>query len=263
MWTLKKARALFIRDFAIRTEYRVEILIWVLSGWLPLVMMFIWISLAEKGPVGDYNANDFAAYFLVVFFARQMTVIWVIGVLDRQIRLGDLSQKLLRPLDPYYEHAIDNLVDKLLRIPIILSFVIIGFWVADVSLEITLVKILGFILAIIGSWLIRFNQQYSFGLLTFWTDKATSFDSLWFLFYMVLSGAMAPISLFPESLRQIIVYTPFPYTIDFPVQLILGKLSQTEVLEGFLIQLGWVIVFGTLRVFMWRQGLKRYGAVGA
>ena len=74
---LRLARVLLAVTLAAFIEYRAEVLIWMVAGTLPLIMMFIWMGLAANGPVGGYAAADFAAYFLLVFIARQFTVCWV------------------------------------------------------------------------------------------------------------------------------------------------------------------------------------------
>lgn len=260
---LGKLRALFARSLALMTEYRAEVVIWMLSGSLPLIMMLIWIGLAEQGPVGGYGAADFAAYFLTVFFVRQMTVVWVIWELDRQIRLGELSPKLLRPLDPFWEHVVDNLAEKVLRVPLLLPPLALGFWLTGARLAPSLLAVAVFALALALAWTIRFNQQYGFGLLTFWFDSVVGLEQVWFALYFGLSGALAPLSLYPEVIQHLLVYTPFPYLVDFPVQVLLGKVAGTELVRGLMIQFGWAAAFAALRLVLWRQGLKRYGAVGA
>ncbi len=258
-----KLRALFVKSFALMTEYRAEILIWMLAGSLPLIMMFIWMGLAEDGPVGGYTAADFAAYFLTVFFVRQMSVVWVMWELDRQIRLGELSPKLLRPLDPYWEHVVDNLAEKVLRIPILLPPLALGFWLAGTRLTPSLVAVFAFLLSLSLAWAIRFNQQYSFGLLTFWFDSVLGLEQVWFALYFGLSGALAPLSLYPEAIQRVLVYTPFPYLVDFPVQVLLGNVTGAALVQGLLIQVLWAAFFIALRLLLWRRGLERYGAVGA
>lgn len=257
------AKALFVRSFALMTEYRAEIVIWMISGSLPIIMMFIWIGLAEAGPVGGFSAGDFAAYFLTVFFVRQMTVVWVIWELDRQIRLGELSPKLLRPLDPFWEHLMDNLAEKVVRIPLLIPPLALGFWLTGARLELALSSVLAFMLALSAAWVIRFCQQYSFGLLTFWFDQVLGLEQVWFALYFGLSGMLAPLSLYPEAVQRVVAYTPFPYLIDFPVRVLLGQVSGAELYQGLMVQAIWVAVFVSLRWLLWRQGLKRYGAVGA
>lgn len=262
-WTLKLTKALFSRAFALSTEYRAEMLIWIVSGSLPLIMMLIWIGLAKDGPVGGYTATDFAAYFLTVFLVRQITVVWVLWDLDREIRLGELSPKLLRPLDPYWEHVVGNLAEKTLRIPIVLLPVALGLWLTGGRLDLSLLNIAVFIVTVAGAWTIRFNQQYSFGLLTFWFDQVLGLEQTYFALYIGLSGALVPLDLFPDAVRLVIAYTPFPYMIDFPAQVLLGKVAGADLWRGLAAQGAWVLAFAGLRLLLWHRGLKRYGAVGA
>ncbi len=245
------------------TAYRAEVIIWILGSSLPLIMMMIWMGLAKNSHVGGYSASDFAIYFLSVFFVRQMTTVWVVWELEREIRLGEMSPKLLRPLDPFYQHALDNLAEKTVRFPIVLIPVVLGLWFTGARLQLTLVSFTLFVIAVLCAWLLRFNRQYSFGLLAFWTDQVTGLEQLWFALYIAFSGAILPLDLLPETLQRIVMFTPFPYKLDFPVQLLLGKLSNAEILRGFAIQGFWVVTFILLRIVMWKRGLKRYGATGA
>ena len=44
--TWRKIRTLFATQFALMTEYRAEVVIWMLSGTLSLVMMLVWMAQA-------------------------------------------------------------------------------------------------------------------------------------------------------------------------------------------------------------------------
>ena len=262
-WRWRKGRALFTHAFANMSEYRAEIIIWMISGSLPLVMMAMWIGLAADGPIGGYGAADFAAYFLVVFLVRQLTVVWVIWELDHEIRLGGLSPKLLRPIDPLWGHVIDNLAEKAVRLPLILVPVAAGLWWAGAQLPLTPASLGGFVLLAMGAWVIKFFQQYATGLLTFWTDQTVGLERVWFSVSMVLSGALAPLDLFPEQVRAVLPFTPFPYLVDAPVQALLGRLAGPDLLQAFAVQAAWGAAFVLGSRWLWRHGLKRYGAVGA
>src|SRR5262245_17199334 len=118
--TLNKARALLVLWFSHMSAYRAEIVIWILTGSLPLIMLAIWIGKAQAagGAVGGFSPQDFAAYFLSAWFSQQMIVAWVAWEIDFQIRQGTLSSKLLRPLDVFWEHIAAHLAERLVRLPI-------------------------------------------------------------------------------------------------------------------------------------------------
>ncbi len=260
---LRLTRVLLSVTLAAFIEYRAEVLIWMIAGTLPLIMMFIWMGLAANGPVGGYAAADFAAYFLLVFILRQFTVCWVVQPLSREIRLGEMSSRLMRPLDPYWMYVADHMIALVMRLPIVPPVVLLGLVLTGALAKLSIAPVPLFLLAMVGAWLIRFNMHYSLGLVAFWTDQATSFEGLLFTIYMVFGGALFPVGLLPPAAQEIIALTPFPYMIGFPVDIMLGKLSSAELLRGFGMQALWILVFVGARRLTWRHGLKRYSAVGA
>ncbi|MBL8974401.1 MAG: ABC-2 family transporter protein, partial [Myxococcales bacterium] len=61
----------------------------------------------------------------------------------------------------------------------------------------------------------------------------------------------------------VVRYLPFHATLGFPVELMIGRLSGPEIVVGFATQAGWLAGFGGLALWLWRRGLRSYGAVGA
>jgi ABC-2 type transport system permease protein len=88
-------------------------------------------------------------------------------------------------------------------------------------------------------------------------------SELWFALRNLLGGILAPIDLFPEPIPTLSLYLPFRYTLSFPVEIIMGRLSAEQILFGFAWQSVWLLVFAALYWVLWRQGLKTYAAVGA
>ena len=113
---LRKYWVLFKVNWRLVLEYRACMVIWVLANTLPLVMLAVWISIADAGPVGNYGAAEFTAYYLALLFVRQMTSVWVAWELDYDIRMGELSPKLLRPIDPIHNHMALHVADKIFRL---------------------------------------------------------------------------------------------------------------------------------------------------
>ncbi len=56
---------------------------------------------------------------------------------------------------------------------------------------------------------------------------------------------------------------PFPYTLSFPILLILGELSPQEIAANFGMQAVWVVLSYLIFRLIWRAGLKQFSAVGA
>jgi ABC-2 type transport system permease protein len=95
----------------------------------------------------------------------------------------------------------------------------------------------------------------------FWLERAYAIEQFWFLFYLFLSGLIAPLEVFPPAVREVVMWTPFPYMIHFPASILIGL--PVNVGRGLLIMLDWIIIFWFLNRWLWRKGLKQYSGMGA
>jgi ABC-2 type transport system permease protein len=264
--TFNKARVLLEVWFAHMSAYRAEIIIWILTGSVPLIMLAVWIGKAQAagGAVGDFTPARFAAYFLAAWVSQQLIVAWVSWELDFQIRQGALSPKLLRPIDVFWEHWFGHVAERLVRMPFMIAVVLAGLLlVPGTQLTPDVAHVAAYAVCITLGWLVRFLIAYCIGLLSFWLDQATALDELYFVVAAFLTGAFAPLDLYPPAIRAAIEWTPFPYTIYYPVQVLNGSVSWAEIGRIALVQSAWVLALAGLRLALWRRGLRRYGAVGA
>jgi ABC-2 type transport system permease protein len=264
--TWRKCRAMFNAWFAHMTAYRAELVIWMLVGSLPLIMMAVWIGKAQAngGDLQGFKPETFAAYFLATWLAQQMTVAWVAWEMDFEIRQGNLSIKLLRPLDPFWEHLARHVTERFVRGPIVIFFVCLGtFMVAGTVLTPSFWHALTFFLAITLGFLVRFLIAYCIGLMCFWLESATALDEFYWILSVMLGGGFAPLEFYPAWLRAAIDWTPFPWVVYYPVKVLTGTVPWPDVARVIGIQLLWILVFVALRHVLWKAGLKKYGAVGA
>jgi len=97
--------------------------------------------------------------------------------------------------------------------------------------------------------------------LTFWSERAASVEELWFMVHLFLSGLIAPLDVYPESVRRVTELTPFPYLIYYPVNLLLGRGAPFE--RAALVLLAWGGFGWLMQRYLWRRGLARYSAMGS
>jgi ABC-2 type transport system permease protein len=245
-------------------EYRAQILIWILSGVLPLVMMLVWLAISEQQAVPGYSSNDFVSYYLAVIFIRRMVGVWFVWDLDRSIRQGTLSSYLLKPIDPVHHYFTRSaLAGRPLQLALIGPPLLLAALLLDAHYAITLSNVLLMGVAIFGAILIEFFAQMIIGCLAFWITQAIAVVEAWFLIRSLLSGWIVPLDLFPPAVLQALTALPFRYLLFFPVEIILGRVAPAEIGLGLLVQYGWAIAFFLGYRFVWQRGLKHYGAVGA
>lgn len=258
---LKNIRTFLSVYYAYMAEYRAELILWVLANSLPIIMMGIWIQAAQGGQF-VLSALQFARYFICVFFIRQLTVVWVAWEFEREVVEGRLSPRLLQPIDPVWHHVAHHIAERFARMPFTLLLVAMLFvlypqaaWAPNLG---------GVFLAVISTLLafvMRFLIQYTFALCAFWIERATAIEQVWFLFYTFLSGMIAPLTVFPDSVQEIVLWTPFPYLIYFPASLLVGL--PVNLGQGFAVMAVWTGLFWIINRWLWRRGLKHYSGMGA
>ena len=260
-YILRVTRSLFSTYYAYMLEYRAELFIWVLSNSLPFILMGAWLKASENNSFG-LTSLEFIRYFLAVFIVRQFNIVWVIWDFERELISGQLSHRLLQPIDPFWHHLINHIAERFARIPMLVVLIVLffilypqSFWIPSLSTGL----ITTFIVAI--AFLLRFLIQYNFGLLSFWTERASAIEQLWFLSYIFLSGIIAPLEVFPPMMREIVLWTPFPYMVYFPAAILVGK--AVDIWQGLGVMAGWMGISFIVNRWLWRKGIKQYSGMGA
>lgn len=263
MRSLRALPTLLRVGLASAIAYRAETLIWVLTTSMPLIMLPLWHAVAEEAPVQGFGQARFTAYFLAAFVVRQLVGAWAAWTINYEVRTGALSQRLLRPVHPILVYATETLasipIRCLVAVPVaVLALVLTGG--EHVAREGALWAIVPF--ALIGAWAITFFAHVAIGALSLWMHQSIKLMDVWTAGFFVLSGYLVPVALFPEPLRGLPPWLPFPYQLGYPVELLTGALSVEEALRGLGAQWAWVAILGVVAVWIWRRGLARYGAYG-
>jgi ABC-2 type transport system permease protein len=66
----------------------------------------------------------------------------------------------------------------------------------------------------------------------------------------------------PAELRSLAEILPFRYMVSFPVEVLTGQVSGSEMVTGFLLQGLWLIAALGLSGLVWRSGVRMYTAIG-
>jgi ABC-2 type transport system permease protein len=122
---------------------------------------------------------------------------------------------------------------------------------------------LAFIPALILAFLVRFLLEWTLALAAFWTTRVNAINQVYFILMLFLAGQIAPLTLFPHWIQILADILPFQWMLGFPVELVLGRLTQIQALEGLAAQVVWVIISLVLVRLVWRAGVRVYSAVGA
>ncbi|MCS6774337.1 MAG: ABC-2 family transporter protein [Thermoflexales bacterium] len=245
-------------------EYRAQIVIWMSTSLLMMIMLAVWLGISRAGPVSGFSSSDFVAYFIVGWVVRNLTAVWVSWELEYAVRSGQLSPALLRPIHPVHKEIAWHWVEKGFRMAIVLPIATLALALTPgISLALDLLSVVAFVVSVFLAWLIRFMIDYLIGILSFWSSQSTALSTGMEGIQLVLTGTIAPLALFPQAVQDVLRWTPFPYLLNFPVEIVMGRLSTEGIASGLAAQLGWSALGIVAAWVVWRTGIRRYAAFGA
>ncbi|UJF31579.1 ABC transporter permease [Paenibacillus hexagrammi] len=267
-WQLfwNKYKALCRVEWAVLLAYRSESVIWMAGALIqPLVSLAVWLSISSGGSVAGFNAHDYIVYFLGVLLVDRLTSTWDVWDLDANIQDGSLSSKLVRPFHPIHWSIAQNLVYKMFFAVVLIPAWLVLAWIFPaLRLEASPSLYVLAVLAILLSSAQRLLIGFEFGLLAFWTNRATAIYGLYEGLHLFLAGRLAPLTMFPEWVEMTARWLPFYGAVGFPVELLTGKLQggAGAILPNFAVQFAWLLLLYAVYRWEWRQGIKKFGAVG-
>ncbi|MFZ9271431.1 MAG: ABC transporter permease [Prochlorococcaceae cyanobacterium] len=258
---LRPARALLVSQLALMGEYRAEIALWALSGLLPFIMLALWRQ-APAGAALGLGPVGLERYFLSAYLVRQFSVVWVVFAFEEDALLGRLSPYLLQPLHPLWRYVAAHLAEQLTRLPFAAAIAALFFVLNPGAFwSPSLPQFVLAWLATLGAFAISFLLQSLIAALCFFSEKASALERLLFVPMLFFSGLLAPLDAFPQGVRALAQWTPFPWLINFPARLLAGL--PVNLAFGFAIQLAWIALLLPLALLLWRAGVRRYTAMGA
>lgn len=254
-------------NWAEQWQYRANLLMYLLY-WLiaPIIYLAVWVSIANaKGDVSGLTANDFITYYMTLLVVDQLTSNIVIHIFAYKVQDGSLSPELIRPVHPMLTNTLVNSIAfKALNLMVFIPIWIVLWLLYQPNFSsVAWQNVLLAIPAVILGFSIGFLLTAAITSLAFWTTRVYSIHEFYFAFMMLFSGQFVPLTLMPKLVQDLAQYLPFQLQIYFPIQLILGRLSNEQILQGFLSGAVWLVIALALFNWVWREGVKRYSAVGA
>lgn len=226
-----------------------------------LVQLLLWSAVfRETGSVAGFDFSGILQYFVVVRLVQLFTVSRIGHTLSDKIRSGGLSRFLLQPWSFFLAMFFRQLGKRTYRL--IYLMVVIGILNFSGLIELSLSRLLIFLLMLLNVSILSFLYRFAFGTFAFWFTNVSSI--IWFFQQSIdfLGGGWLPASFFPGGAANLIKKLPFYLTLGFPAEVFQDKIVGSAIAVGIVQQLVWIFIFTFLTLFLWRKGIKKYEAVG-
>lgn len=253
-------------ELAVMLQYRAAMLIWLLGLLLqPVVYLVVWLTVARSrdGSVGDFDEPGLAAYYIVFMVVNHVTFDWHMHEMGWRVRSGSFSPLLLQPLHPIHRDLTSNIAYKLLTLVVVVPAAGLLTWYFEPAFDTPGWALVAFVPAIVLAFLMRFALEWTVALLAFWVTDTSGLNNLYWITGMFLTGKVAPLSLMPEWVQMSASILPFRWMVSFPVELLLGRVSQSQAMTGLAAQAIWLVLALGVLSLCWQRAARRYSAVGA
>jgi ABC-2 type transport system permease protein len=230
----------------------------------PVIYLVVWstVARAQGGEVNGYTPGAFAAYYIVWTLVRNINIVFTPYGWEWRIQRGQLSGELLRPIHPLHGDIAYFAGWKFVVILLWLPLAAVLSLIFKPTYHITPLEGLVFFIAIWGAYLIRTMLLSLLGMITFWTTRVSALYELFFAVELILSGRLVPMPLMPEWIQRVAFFLPFQWCFFFPIDALVGDLPTSQLLTGLGMQLAWIVIGILLVRVMWRNGIRRFSAVG-
>ncbi len=262
----------FLKIFAVGLQntlvYRWNFLLRVIFEIVPLFgTVYLWRAIfgTREATIGGYQFQSMVYYFLLTaLFSSLITPTddeWQIAA---DIRDGQINSLLVKPVS-YFAYRLGlffgyRVTSSLFTLPVIL--LIFAYFSSYVTLPQHISTWIVALVSLFLAALLQFFLAYAIAMIAFWLLEISTVVFIVFSFEYFLSGHMIPLDLLPEWFRRTQTWLPFTYELYFPVAIFQEKITGHRLVEGLLIQSGWVVVVWVLGNLMWARGLRRFQAVG-
>lgn len=268
MRKLKKYTKTFELGFQTALEYRANFLLSLLSTVYPIfIQSFLWTAIyrnSAQAVVYGYTYRQMIAYtFLAGLVARIVRTGFEYDIMH-DIKEGKFSTFLVQPmsylpyrLSSYFGQKLPGFVMILVILALLLGGLTV-FW----GLPLEFGRILIFLLTIILATVLNFVIFYCFSAIAFWIIEIGFLFEGIRIVTILLSGGIFPLEVFGTRFVQVMNLLPFKYTVSYPINILNGKLATGDIASGMVIQGVWIVISLGIANVLWREGGKRYVAIG-
>lgn len=246
--------------------YRGDFVMYMLGAILsPVISLLVWRAAIASGAELPISETYLTSYFVVLAVVNVLTSAWLSGFLASQIRDGRLSIWLARPGSFLYELVANNISEKCFKLVVLLPMVaIFGFiFRANLAISTSPTHWLLWVASVLMGAVMFFCLDVIEGSLAFWLDEVSGIVAVRHLLMLVLAGQLVPLALMPGWAQGFLELQPFRYLLSFPIELVVGDLSRTDIVLGLTIQVAWTLALVVGSRWIWSRGQRAYSAVGA
>lgn len=259
---VKREIAMF---FSQELAHKDQLIAWVLADTIKVLgLCFVWIASAKI--TNNADQGYIVSYYIMLLLISKLTqdVTPENGV--RQILNGKFSNSLMKPISYLTEYLGCNMGSNLFRLVVVIpAFAVgvlmakwLGMWIIDFNPYLVFLTCC----AVVLGFFVNFMLGNIFALLAFYNKNMEGMRIFYNNINAFLSGEYAPLVVFPYAILFVLKLLPLRYTLSFPIEIMLGRLTSYDIRWGFVVGISWLIILCLVYIFLHKKAIKKYAAEG-
>jgi len=254
----------FVLQLKCSTIYRANWLFSAAAEFIPLAGLLMYLSgvFPAADAVHGYSKPELITYYVITFaLSGWIPTVWY--EVGNNIRTGQVSSYLLKPVSYFWHYAVRQFAVSLSYVLFCAGFVIalVLSFPGNFLLPGSPSQAVLFLVSAGMAFQLAYQVGYLIHLSAFWVDDLTGILSVVYLLQTVLSGQLFPIDFLPGPIARVVAWMPFPYIFYLPAKVYLGA-PGSETLAGLATAAAWLLLTGLAIRGAWSAGLRIYHARG-
>lgn len=251
-------------------EYRFNFFTTFIFMIAPLaVHICVWSTVYGVG-VSEENLSNYSYYMMLTYTILGHCLDKFTGDVNLQLRVsaeirdGVISKYLVLPVSYFMTNVSYLVTNRMVYFTtlIIPYLLVIFFFKGQFIFNWNPLYLLLFVITIIAAIFISFMVNHLVALGTFWLKDVSSLYVFTQSTFSFLAGGYFTLDLLPDWAFTLLMHTPFPYILYFPIAIYMKKLEINMIVHYGLVEFIWIIALLILNKVVWDRGLRRYSADG-
>lgn len=251
--------------FAQEFMHKGQLFVWILADTIKIIgLCFVWGASVKMS--GNIDLGYIVSYYvLMVLVGKLMQDITPENGV-RQILNGKFSNALLKPMSYLIGYLGSNIGSNIFRLLVsIPAFTLgmyitmkLGLWIVDFNPYLIFLASM----AVVLGFLMNFLLGNIFSLIAFYNKNMEGMRIFYYNIAALFSGEYIPFVALPLTALFAVQILPFRYTLSFPIEILLGRMTNYDIGIGFVVALVWLIALYILYSIFYNISIKKYAAEG-
>jgi ABC-2 type transport system permease protein len=248
-------------------EYRTNFVFSLLGAVAPVIIQTaLWKTLYAPGDtLFGFSYAQMLGYVVVANIVSRLVRTGFEYELNDDIRSGGLDRFLVKPID-YFGFRMAQFAGSKAAETVFMGIALAAaLFVLSAATGFTAgpAAVLGFVLALLLAFILNFLVFWCVGLLGFWLTEIGFLFEAARIVIITASGGIFPLSVLGPGPESLLKALPFRFTIQFPTDVLCGRVSGAELASGLGLAAAWSLALFALGRSLWAIGVRRFVAVGS